>query len=189
MKRLTYALMFCLALGTAGCEKDSSSTQATSQTPVTSGGSDPGQQPSPQPPEPSPATPGVDQLAAQHQPQAAPTKVPTFFDATKRQIRDLPTFPQFSLENIRIGPIQGVEMVMMAGTAHGEFEAVVDFYDKAIKKNGWSVYFNTRDPGNFEWRMTKGSADEASVQVKVDKVSNQIQVGVMRGQRPAQETK
>lgn len=193
MKPIVYTMILCLALIAAACGKDASSRANQNSGGGSGSDSQTPQQPAAQQPnEPQLATaPAVDQLAEQTQTPRSYPKTPDFLDAPKRQIKDLPNFPKFMLGQFRYGAIPGGEMAFINGTAFGTFEEVVDFYDKETKKNKWEVYFNTRDPGDVVWKMTRGTLDEAVVEVKLDKFTNQVQTGISRVRKSAstQETK
>ncbi|HEU4387778.1 MAG TPA: hypothetical protein VFV34_08280 [Blastocatellia bacterium] len=176
MKVLTYTLLLCLAFISGACGREESPpAEATApQQPVA-------QQPAAQPSAVQPApSPGLEQFAPPTETRQPYPKVPDFFDAPKRQIKDLPSFPRFLIADVRFGPLPGGEMTMISGTAYGKFDEVVDFYDKAIKKNKWVVGLNPRDPSDVAWQLTRGSLDQAAVEVKLDKISNRVVVAINR---------
>ena len=185
MKRLGWLLILSGVLaGCVGCQKEEKPAPPASQVQEDSAASS-DQQPGPvtAEPQPNPAV-GNDTSSTQAEPEHKPISYPDFFDTTKAQIKDLPTYPKSSINSVRIAPAGQPEAIVLLATAFGKFEEVVGFYDKEIKKNKWSVYFNTRDPEDVVWKMTKGSRDEAAIEVKLDKPRNQIQFGINRWRKP-----
>jgi len=127
-----------------------------------------GQQPGAQP---QPAQPGSEQF-----------KIPAFMDQNTGEIKDLPNYPRAIRRNVQYGPAQGKDTMSLLLETSDAMDKIADFYEKAIKSNGWTVSDKVRDPEMSEWTLKKGKDDEAKVEVKKDPRSNSMYIAIARTQ-------
>lgn len=132
----------------------------------------------------------VDQKAqaAESQPSAQPTEqkkfeIPASLDTTKGEIKDIPKYPGSGVTNIQYGPLGDASVVFMVLQAKGPIEKIGEYYDKEIKRNGWTVVSNTRDPILYEWTLKKGEANEATVKITKDENSGAIYIALTRTEK------
>jgi hypothetical protein len=121
------------------------------------------------------------------QPQPAPPqpdkfRIPAFMDQATGEIKDLPNYPRAVRRNIQYGPNQGLDtMSLLLETGDG-MDKIAEFYEKAIKSNGWTVSDKVRDPEISQWTLKKGKDDEAKIEVKKDPRSKSMYIAVARTQ-------
>ena len=116
------------------------------------------------------------------QPEPEKFKIPAFMDQNKGEIKDLPSYPRALRRNVQYGPAEGKDtMSLLLETGDG-MDKIADFYEKAIKSNGWTVTDKVRDPELSEWYLKKGKDDEAKVEVKKDPRSNSMYIAIARTQ-------
>jgi hypothetical protein len=197
--RISFVAVLAFTLGFAGCERGGSDNRTNEQAAAASAPTaETGSAANPEAAQAQPEASTPDQLlaagsqpgpSAQPQPSQTPPKEitpPDFWDQKKGGVKDLPTFPKSLTTSMQMGPMGGAEVVILFGTVHGTFDEAVSYYDQQIKKNGWKSYFNTRDPGEVVWKMTKGQREEAAVQLKIDRETNTVHFGLSRTRRPAE---
>ena len=137
-----------------------------------------------------PATPAAgDTPANPEQPPETPAKavevrIPAFIDERTGEFRDLPSFPKAYRTNAQIGPIGGVESGLFLLSTTEPFQSIGEFYDRAIKKNGWIIVSQVRDPEHLRWELSKGKTSEALVEVKGEVDSNRKTIVLSRAERP-----
>jgi hypothetical protein len=66
-------------------------------------------------------------------------------------------------------------------------ERIADFYDKAIKSNGWTVVDTTRDPEISNWELKKGDKSEGRVEIRQDKQSGGMVIVIVRTEKKAEQ--
>jgi hypothetical protein len=128
--------------------------------------------PPPAPPEPA-ATP-----------RSTEVKPPPFLDPQTGEFKDLPRYPRAARTYAQIGPINGVEARMFMLETVASFDRIAEFYDQAIKKNGWTVVHKTSDPEYYKWELRKGKSSEALIEVKSDGKSIRKSILLSRAERP-----
>ena len=137
------------------------------------------QQPVPSAPPPPPA---------QGQPAAAAPstemKPPPFLDPNTGEFKDLPRYPRATRTYAQIGPINGIEAGLFMLETAATYERIAQFYDQAIKQNGWTIVSNTRDPEYFKWELRKGKTSEALIEVKPTGQSIRKSILLSRAERP-----
>jgi len=112
--------------------------------------------------------------------QPGPMKMPSFFDPQKGAIKDLPSYPDSMNVNLQYGPLSNAEMAMIVSETSGPMEKVTQFYDKAIKSNGWTVSSETREAERYRLNLKKGDKDAGTVQVTKNAQSKVITIIVSR---------
>ena len=132
-------------------------------------------QPAPPPVVPGESTPG---------PRSTEIKPPPFLDPNTGEFKDLPRYPRAARTYAQIGPINGVEAGMFMLETAASYERIAEFYDQAIKKNGWTVVYNTRDAEYYKWELRKGTGSEALIEVKSDGKSLRKNIMLSRVERP-----
>ena len=95
-----------------------------------------------------------------------PMVIPAFFDSTKGAIKDIPRYPDSNVTNMQYGPLGEANVVFMVLQSRGSVEKIGAFYDKELKRNGWNILSNTRDPQFYEWTLKKDDANEGTVKMK-----------------------
>lgn len=93
-------------------------------------------------------------------------KMPSFLDTQNGQVKDLPSYPDGQRLSFQYGPTPGGEMASIVIATPGSMDGISAFYDKEIKKAGWTVTVRNRDPEYSEWRVRKGEAEEGGVTVR-----------------------
>lgn len=139
--------------------------------------------PSNAPPEASEQTPPP--TPAQTPPAQQEIKPPSFLDASKGEISDLPNYPVAMKTSLQFGPIQGMNTAMIVLETRDSVEKVAAFYDRAAKGKGWKVVNRINDPEFFQLDVEKGKGHEAVVKVRKDSVSNQTVIVISRIEKPA----
>lgn len=124
-----------------------------------------------------PAPPGATPPATA---QPGPLKVPAFFDTQKGVIKDLPSYPDSTNVNVQYGPLSNAEMATIVSETFGTIEKVTQFFDRAIKSNGWTVASETRDTDRYRMNLKKGDKDAGTVQVTRNAESKVITIVVSR---------
>jgi len=121
-------------------------------------------------------------------PETAPKKpvvsMPSFIDQTTGEFKDLPSYPKAYRTNLQIGPIGGAEAAMFLFETTESFQSIAAFYDKAIKKHGWTIASHIRDPEHLKWELIKGKTSEGLVEVKGDGNSNRKGIILSRAEKP-----
>lgn len=131
-----------------------------------------------QPPLPTPAqTPPVQQEF----------KPPSFFDASKGEISDLPNYPKGVKTNMQLGPFQGMSTAAVYLETRDPVEKVAAFYDRAVKSKGWKVVNRLSDPEFFQLDVEKGKLHEGVVKVKRDSATGQTTIAISRLEKPAKK--
>jgi uncharacterized lipoprotein len=131
--------------------------------------------------------PGVEPPAAA-QPAPAPppapvVKRPSFMDQAKGDIRDLPSYPHAYRVNMQIGPIQGVNTMVLTLKTTDPMDKITAFYERVIKDNKWTVIDKIIDPEFSEWSLKKGEDSSAKVQVKKDQQTAAMNIMIVRGEK------
>jgi hypothetical protein len=140
------------------------------------------QAPGDQPAQPAPATSSPEASKPDQPPEAGPTapqtaqssrprpvQRPAFLDAVRGEAKDLPGYPGADKLRLEYGPAEGgIEMVWLVQSTHDPMDRIADFFDKAIKSNGWEITTRSRDPEYSEWKMKKGDRDRGGVTVRKD---------------------
>jgi hypothetical protein len=119
-------------------------------------------------------------------PQQTPFKAPEFLDQTTGEIKDLPSYPNAVRQNIQYGPVQDQDkmkdtMALLLATGD-PMNKIADFYDKAVKSNGWTVSDKLRDQELSQWVLKKGNDNEAKVEIRKDPKSNAMFIALARTQ-------
>ena len=118
-------------------------------------------------------------------PRSTEIKPPPFLDEQTGEFKDLPRYPRATRTYAQVGPINGVEAGMFMLETAASYERIAEFYDQAIKKNGWTVVSNTRDPEYYKWELRKGKNSEALIEVKPDgKTTTRKSILLSRADRP-----
>ncbi len=185
MKSFTGVFVCILAVGLAACggRKPAYSDINLNQSRTANGnGSDQAAAETPQNPLPpvQPPTNSSSQSA-----QSQQVQVPSFMDTIKGEARDLPKYPNGTIINLRMGPDpnQKTETLSMALRTPDPMDKIAEFYDKAIKANGWTVVDTTRDPEISEWRLKKGDRSEGKVEIRKDPQAGGMVVIIVRTEK------
>jgi len=137
------------------------------------------QQPVPSPPPPTPA---------QGEPAAAAgsteMKPPPFLDPKTGEFKDLPRYPRAARTYAQIGPINGIDAGMFVLETAATYERITQFYEQAIKQNGWTIVSKTLDPEYLKWELRKGKTSEALIEVKPAGESIRKTILLSRAERP-----
>ncbi len=112
-------------------------------------------------------------------------KPPSFFNASKGEISDLPNYPVAMKTNLQFGPIQGMDTAMIVLETKDAVEKVAAFYDRATKGKGWKVVNRLSDPEFFQLDVEKGKVHEGVVKVRKDSVSGRTVIVISRIEKPA----
>lgn len=126
------------------------------------------------PPPPSAAAPEP----APSQPTAI--RLPAFFDAQKGAIKDLPSYPDSIRINVQYGPLSGAEMAMIVSQTGGPMAKITEFYDRAVKSNGWTIESETREPEKYRLNLRKGDKDAGTVEVTPDAAGKRLTIAISR---------
>lgn len=128
--------------------------------------------------------PAVEPPAAALGPPPAPAvKRPSFMDQAKGDIRDLPSYPRAYRVNMQIGPIQGVNTMLLTLKTTDPMDKITAFYERVIKDNKWTVIDKIIDPEFSEWSLKKGEDSSAKVQVKKDQQTRAMNIMIVRGEK------
>jgi hypothetical protein len=161
-----------------GCGKQDSTGEPTS--PGEAATPSPAESPNSSPTDAIPS-PSIEAPPAQPEPQRSPVRFPPFLEG--RNIKDIPIFPRSSVNNFIYGPVAGSDTAIVTFEVFDTFDNVTKFYDNAIKKHGWRVDSRICDIGDCSWRLSKGTRDLASIQVKVGP-ENRVACAINRTQAP-----
>jgi hypothetical protein len=134
------------------------------------------------PEQPAPSLPVEGESTAT--PRSTEIKPPQFLDQNTGEFKDLPRYPRATRTYAQVGPINGIEAGMFMLETAASYERIAEFYDQAIKKNGWTIVSNTRDPEYFKWELRKGKSSEALIEVKSDGKSTRKSILLSRAERP-----
>jgi hypothetical protein len=118
--------------------------------------------------------------------QPAPFKVPEFFDMNTGQIKDIPSYPRSTRVSVQYGPLQGTQSAMIILQTGDPVEKIAEFYDRAIKSNGWKVVSDQRARDIMKIELQKGDRGEGLVRVIKDERTGVINIGLSRIEKPAQ---
>jgi len=137
--------------------------------------------------QPTAATPSVEPPAAT-QPAPAPppapaVKRPSFMDQAKGDIKDLPSYPRAYRVNIQVGPIQGVNTMLLTLKTTDPMDKITAFYERVIKENKWTVVDKIIDPEFSEWSLKKGEDSSAKVEVRKDQQTRAMNIMIVRGEK------
>ena len=146
-------------------QNQNSESQPTASTPPPSVEPPPATQPAPVPP-PAPAV-----------------KRPSFMDQAKGDIRDLPSYPRAYRVNIQVGPIQGVNTMLLTLKTTDPMDKITAFYERVIKNNKWIMIDKIIDPEFSEWSLKKGEDSSAKVEVKKDQQTRAMNIMIVRGEK------
>jgi hypothetical protein len=124
-------------------------------------------------------TEGQAQQPAPSQPQQF--KPPKFM--ANGEAKDLPNYPQAITKSIQYGPIQGVDTLSLVLETRDSVDKITAFYEKAIKKNGWTVDNKSIEAEAAEWDLRKAFDNEGKVQVKKDPRTNAINIVIVRTEK------
>jgi hypothetical protein len=116
-------------------------------------------------------------------PPAPAVKRPSFMDQAKGDIRDLPSYPRAYRVNMQIGPIQGVNTMLLTLKTTDPMDKITAFYERVIKDNKWTVIDKIIDPEFSEWSLKKGEDSSAKVQVKKDQQTRAMNIMIVRGEK------
>lgn len=115
----------------------------------------------PQPPQPTQAS------------QPTEIKIPEFLDQRTSRIKDLPSYPGSQMISISYGPLKGADQVSTVDMAaitlqtQDPFQKVTQFYDSEVKRGGWQLKSDARNPEDWTLRLVKNQGkDEAIVEIK-----------------------
>lgn len=136
------------------------------------------------PPETTAQTPTT-QTPTPTPPAQQEIKPPSFFNASKGEISDLPNYPVAMKTNLQFGPIQGMDTAMIVLETKDAVEKVAAFYDRATKGKGWKVVNRLSDPEFFQLDVEKGKVHEGVVKVRKDSVSGRTVIVISRIEKPA----
>lgn len=112
--------------------------------------------------------------------QPAAIKMPEFFDAQKGSIKDLPSYPDSMRINVQYGPMSGTEMAMIVSQSPGPMAKITEFYDRAIKSNGWTIVSETREAEKYRLNLKKGDKDAGTVDVTPDAGGKRLTIAISR---------
>ena len=146
-------------------QNQNSDSQASSAKPA------PAESPAATAPQPSPATP-----------QRPSFQTPSFLDATRGEIKDLPNYPRSLRVNAQMGALQGVNTTTFVFTTSDPMDKVAAFFDQAIKNNHWTVTDKMLDPELSEWTLEKGKDNSGKVRVSKDQ-TGRINIIIIRGEK------
>ena len=134
---------------------------------------------------PSPESPEALLGGGSQASESKPAEIhPAFLNQRTGQFEDLPQYPRSVRTNVQIGPINGIESGLFVLETSDPIERIAEFYDNAIRKNGWRVVNNTRDKEYLKWELMKGKTSEAIVEVKSDAQSTRKAIILSRAERP-----
>ena len=111
-------------------------------------------------------------------------KPPPFLDSQTGEFKDLPRYPRATRTYAQIGPINGTDAGMFMLETAASYDRIAEFYEAAIKKNGWTVVNKTKDNEYFKWELMKGKTSEALIEVKSDGKSTRKSILLSRAERP-----
>jgi hypothetical protein len=121
------------------------------------------------------------------QPALPPVQIPSFMDPVKGEAKDLPKYPGGVVVSIQYGPRENLETLSMALRTSDPMERIADYYDKAIKSNGWTVVDTTRDPEISNWDLKKGDKSEGKVEIRKDPQSGGMVIVIVRIDKKAEQ--
>jgi hypothetical protein len=123
---------------------------------------------------------------ASSSPARAQPKNPSFYDQRTGQIKDLPTYPNSSVINMQLGPLQESDTAMFVLRTSDPLNKVSDFYIRAAKSNGWEVADELNEPDIFKLQLRKGTQHEGLVQAKRQEQYGFTDIAISRIERPPQ---
>ncbi|MFY9555427.1 MAG: hypothetical protein WAV20_17770 [Blastocatellia bacterium] len=123
-------------------------------------------------PEPAPAPPQTPKL-----------NNPSFMNPSTGDIADLPNYPRAQRVNVRIGPVEGVNLASIALITGDPMDKIAAFYEQTIKKNNWTVSDKIRDSELSEWTLSKGASHSAKVQIKRDPQTARMNIILVRAEK------
>ena len=139
------------------------------------------QQPVPSPLPPPPPAQGEPAAAAAPSTEMKP---PPFLDPKTGEFKDLPRYPRAARTYAQIGPINGIDAGMFVLETAATYERITQFYEQAIKQNGWTIVSKTLDPEYLKWELRKGKTSEALIEVKPAGESIRKTILLSRAERP-----
>jgi len=104
-------------------------------------------------------------------------------DQAKGDIKDLPSYPRAYRVNIQVGPIQGVNTMLLTLKTTDPMDKITAFYERVIKDNKWTVIDKIIDPEFSEWSLKKGEDSSAKVEVKKDQQTRAMNIMIVRGEK------
>jgi hypothetical protein len=116
-------------------------------------------------------------------PPAPAVKRPSFMDQAKGDIRDLPSYPRAYKVNMQVGPVQGVNTMLLTLKTTDPMDKITAFYERVIKDNKWTVIDRIIDPEFSEWSLKKGEDSSAKVEVKKDQQTRAMNIMIVRGEK------
>lgn len=190
MKFFTWLFVCVLAVGLAGCGGRKPAYSDINMNQGRSGNENGSTAAAPDAPAADalpPVQPPANTSAQPAQPQEV--QVPSFMDTIKGEARDLPKYPNGMVVSLRMGPDpnQKVETLSMALRSSDTMERIADYYDKAIKSNGWTVIDTTRDPELSDWSLKKGDKSEARVEIRKDPQSGGMVIVLVRTEKKPEQ--
>jgi len=108
----------------------------------------------------------------------------SFLDSQTGEFKDLPRYPRATRTYAQIGPINGTDAGMFMLETAASYDRIAEFYEQAIKKNGWTVVNKTKDNEYYKWELMKGKTSEALIEVKSDGKSSRKSILLSRAERP-----
>jgi hypothetical protein len=138
--------------------------------------------------QPTAATPSAVEPPAATQPTPPPppapaVKRPLFMDQAKGDIKDLPSYPRAYRVNMQVGPVQGVNTLLLTLKTTDPMDKITAFYERVIKDNKWTVIDKIIDPEFSEWSLKKGEDSSAKIQVKKDQQTRALNIMIVRGEK------
>jgi hypothetical protein len=183
MKLVCFALAAAMCVGAIACgpRKPAYSDVNPNQT-ARNGNQNSGGQPT----APVEAGSADGSLPSSAPPPSAPFRMPEFLDQATGAIKDLPSYPNAVRQNIQYGPVQDQDKIkdtiaLLLATSD-DMDKVADFYDKAVKSNGWTVSDKLRDQELSQWVLKKGNDNEAKVEIRKDPKSKAMFIALARTQ-------
>ncbi len=110
-------------------------------------------------------------------------------DSVTGGVKDIPNFPEAREVNKQYGPQQGYDTAGLTLRTSAPIEKIIEFYDKALKSNGWTVVTQNKTSLNAEWNIKKGENDDGRVMVQKDPNSNLWYIVIARTQRQPEAKK
>ena len=115
-------------------------------------------------------------------PQRPAFQSPSFLDASRGEIKDLPSYPSAQRVNVQIGAVQGVNTATFVFTTRDPMDKIAAFFDQAIKNNHWTVTDKMIDPELSEWTLEKAKDNSAKVRATKDQTGH-INIIIIRGEK------
>ncbi len=86
--------------------------------------------------------------------------------------------------NMQYGPINGVDSAFILLTTGDSVEKIAAYYDKSVKRGGWTVAERMSDPELYKLKLKKGDLHEALVQVEKDVQTGNRRIMLSRLEKP-----